>query len=400
MSTPSATGAPGRSARDNVGASATPANLGSTAGADAATVTDRDASVIDAAACLVHWLTTGPVQQDDGGVAGWVDADGRAAYVYPEIAGYFLQWLTWRATQGDSRRELERRAGATQRWLAGWAHAEGPPPTRVHLVEGHVDWRNDAVFCFDLAMVLRGLAAAAEQRLIAIDVALVDAVCRELDLLVGIDGQLDACRVHPTRDVAFPDRWSTRRGAFLAKAAAGIDFAAARLPCIPPRLRDAAMLTFDASLLALRETPHSETHPLLYALEGYLNWPQHPGFARNLPTVGACLDRLVERCDALGRVPESDDGAGPARLDIVAQTIRAGLLVDRHRGTTARGAFQRKLVRALCGAVTADGALPFVRDAAPPQRNAWATMFASQALAWAGGGAAALSAAARDPLLV
>ena len=28
-----------------------------------------------------------------GAVAGWIGGDGRADYVYPEITGYFLQWL-------------------------------------------------------------------------------------------------------------------------------------------------------------------------------------------------------------------------------------------------------------------------------------------------------------------
>jgi len=397
MSAEAVTGAPGGGARDNdtcaagLGAAASRGNNG------AMTTSERSSSE---ATALVRWLLAGPVQRADGGVAGWVDARGGAAYVYPEIAGYYLQWLAWRATEGDGHGPLIRRAEATQRWLAQWASAPGPPATRVHQVAGPPDWRNDAVFCFDLAMVLRGLAAATEQRLIGSDDALVDTVYCELDRLIGADGDFDACRVHARTDGPFPTRWSTQRGAFLAKAAAGVDFAALRLPSMPARLRDAARTTFDASLDALLAAPHAETHPLLYALEGYLNWPAHPDFVRRLPDAIACFDALVARCDALGRVPESTLDAGPARLDIVAQAMRVALLLDHHGGTTRHRACVQRLATTLRHAVTSEGAVPFVHEAAPLQRNAWATMFASQALAWMGHGATAIASVAREPLLV
>ena len=391
-------GAPGTGARQNIEERGTAIGAAGSR-ADEAAMTPFPPPSSNGAE-LVRWLLDGPVQRGDGGVAGWVDAQGRAVYVYPEIAGYFLQWLAWRATQGDGHAQLAPRAEATQRWLAKWASNPGPLVTRVDDVDDLTDWRNDAVFCFDLAMVLRGLAAAHNQRLIRTDEALVDTVCRELERLIGADGTFDACRVHASANEPFPTRWSTQRGAFLAKAAAGIDFAATRLPGLSARLRDAARGTFDASLDALVAEPHPETHPLLYALEGYLNWPAHPDFARRLPDAGDCFDALVARCDALGRVPESALDAGPARLDIVAQAMRAALLLDHHRGTTRHRAFVQRLATTLRHAVTADGAVLFVRDAAPLQRNAWATMFASQALAWMGRDAAAIASVAREPLLV
>jgi hypothetical protein len=165
-------------------------------------------------------------------------------------------------------------------------------------------------------------------------------------------------------------------------------------------LRDAARVTFDASLDALFAAPHAETHPLLYALEGYLNWPAHPHFAQRLPDVGACFDALAARCDARGRVPESTADGGPARLDIVAQAMRAGLVLDHHRGTTRHRAFVQRMAGTLRDAMTADGAVPFANGAVPLQRNAWATMFASQALAWVERDAPAIACVAREPLLV
>ena len=53
---------------------------------------------------LASWLLNGGVQltrgPHAGGVVGSVDADGRPAYVYPEITGYYMQWLAWLAA-GD-----------------------------------------------------------------------------------------------------------------------------------------------------------------------------------------------------------------------------------------------------------------------------------------------------------
>ncbi|MEP7275841.1 MAG: hypothetical protein ABI812_05750 [Betaproteobacteria bacterium] len=352
---------------------------------------------------LRRWLTDGPIQRDDGAVAGYVDDRDNAAYVYPEITGYYLQWLAWNAARGEPRAVLAARAAAAQRWLTAWI-AETPPVTRVFRDPARMDWRNRAVFCFDLAMVLRGLAAATRYELVAPVPGLVAAVCQPLVELIGADHLLDACKLHDPRKVYdphgdFPDRWSTRRGAFLAKAAAGIEFAAAVLDAVPAALRDAATRTFAASLDALGE-PHLPTHPLLYAIEGYLNWPTHPDFAARLPAIGARFDALVERSTALGRVPEAMDAPGAARLDIVAQTLRAGLLLAQHRGAAMPDAFRRKLEAALRAAATPDGAIPFVRDARPPQRNAWATMFASQALAWSTLDADAMAQLAAEPLIV
>jgi hypothetical protein len=345
-----------------------------------------------------RWLADSGVQRDDGAVGGWLDEGGVAPYVYPEIVGYYLQWLAWRASDGETDIVLAARAGAAQRWLRVWLAADGPPVTRVFADATQRDWRNHALFTFDLAMVLRGLASAARYRVLAPDTDVVAEICRLLESLIGADNELDAVRVH-TPSANFPRRWSTTRGPFLAKAAAGISYAADALTGVPARLRDAAERTFVASVRALREQPHAETHPLLYAIEGYLNAPANADFAAHLPLVGGSFDRLVERCAALGRVPEATDDAGQARLDIVAQTLRAGALLAQHR-CAAPPPFLRKLERALEDAITHDGAVPFVAGATPLQRNAWTTMFASQALAWARLDKRAMGDVAAAPLII
>jgi hypothetical protein len=334
---------------------------------------------------IERWLLQRGAQQrageHAGAVAGWLDADGAAAYVYPEITGYYLQWLAWVASRRGPEEMLAARAGAAQRWLSAWIGADDAPPMRVYLNESPHDWRNDAVFCFDLAMALRGLASAQRQGLIAPDAALVDRLCAWLSRLVGPDGALDACLRHRVCD-AWPQRWSTRRGAFLAKAAAGILAAASVLPRLPPPLLAAAERTFAASIDALVRAPHDETHPYLYAIEGFLSLPQRPDFATALPAIAEAFDARIAEAERVGRLPEVRGGEGPARLDIVAQALRAALLLAAHRpASPEREPRRRFLVASLVQHVAPGGALPFAVEATPPQHNVWTTMFAEQALA-------------------
>src|SRR4030081_889615 len=108
-----------------------------------------------------------------GAAAGWVDCEGRASYVYPEITGYYLQWLAWHAACHGVNGEMRRRAAAAQRWLLSWAFGAETPETRIYLEPAGPDWRNAALFFFDLAMVLRGLASADRLGLIDTDPRLV-----------------------------------------------------------------------------------------------------------------------------------------------------------------------------------------------------------------------------------
>jgi hypothetical protein len=376
------------------------------AAARAAPPFDVDAPV-GAAAAVARWLLEGPAQLGEGleagGVAGIVDADGRAAYVYPEITGYYLQWLAWRAARYGEDSALACRAQSAQRWIGAWLGAASPPLTRVHLGVAGDDWRNDAVFLFDVAMVLRGLGAAARWRLLEPSPAIVAGVCAELDRLVDGDGHLEACVRH--RGDAMPARWSTRRGAFLAKAAAGILGAAETLDAIPARLLDAASRTYDESLRLLVACPHAETHPLLYAFEGVLSMPADSRLATVLPPIAAQFDALLAHVRALGRVPEflrpGSGDPGARRMDIVAQTLRVGALLAAHRPQSPPDrADLDRLRRSLIEQISPAGALPFAAGATPPRYNVWAAMFADQALAMAGSDASARIIGLDGPLLV
>jgi len=356
------------------------------------------------AARIARWLLAGPAQQADGehagAVAGWIGVDGSAGYVYPEITGYYLQWLGWMTRSHGPRRAYVARAEAALHWLERWLDAGDRPSTRIYLDAGRDDWRNDALFAFDLAMVLRGVGTAAREGLVVSPEPVACRVGELLATLIGVDGCFEACRRRGDR-ADFPDRWSTRRGPFLAKAAAAILDASEALPNVPGILVDAANRSFDAGLEALVRTPHEETHPLLYAIEGFLARPDDGAFSARLPKIAAQLDALLDRSRRLGRVPETAINEGPQRLDIVAQTLRAGLLLEVHRrdGVSRRDELDA-LAKTLAQYVRPDGALPFSSDAHAVQLNVWTAMFAEQALFLAASGPRDIARHAVSPTIV
>jgi hypothetical protein len=346
------------------------------------------ARIAPAQGALANWLVdtvqcmSGP---HAGAVAGCVTASGSASYVYPEIAGYYLQWLAWRATRFGSEADLAPRAAAVERWLARWLAMAGPP-TRVHLDGTRDDWRNQATFCFDLAMVLRGIGSATQAKLIAPDASVVEGVLRALERLLASDGSFHACIVHAP-DASLPERWSTRRGAFLAKAAAGVLRASTALAHVPATITRAAERTFTASLATLASAPHRETHALLYALEGVLNLPRHPRFHDTLPLVSAQFDDLLAQAGSDGHLPEIlglARASGPVRVDVMAQALRIGYLLTAHRPQQPPDRVALARIRqALQRQVRAGSGVPFARGSETAHSNVWATMFTDQALAFA-----------------
>ena len=355
---------------------------------------------------IADWLLKGPAQlrtgTHAGGVAGCIAASGSPSYVYPEIGGYYLQWLAWRAQSFGNSPALADRAAAVQAWLAVWLAADDAPSTRVHFQDVTDDWRNRAVFCFDLAMVLRGLAGAARARLLVADAAVVAGISRQLERLIAADGLFNACATHGAGGT-LPERWSTRRGGFLAKAAAGIIAAARTFPGICAPVEQAANATFAASIGWTIDAPHAEAHPLLYAFEGIMSLPRDPRVAQALPAVADQFDALLAHIRPDGHIPETLTAAtsGPARVDVIAQALRIGYLLHAHRPQQPpdRVALAR-LRQVLARQVQANGAVGFTLGSDPAQWNVWAAMFADQALAFAVPARDTIPWWSSDPLLV
>lgn len=323
---------------------------------------------------LRRWLSSGAVQcgqgAQAGGIYGAFDADGGARYVYPEITGYYLHWLADNGSPHDSdHANLVRRAQAAADW-ASRALADGKvPATRSYLGGGDSDdWRNHAVFFFDLAMLLRGLCAATEAGLIALPEFAVGRLLEELAAFVDADGKIRAARLL-TPGYTLPTRWSTLGGPFEVKASSRVELAARHLP-LPPELATACRALAQSYRTQIATLPLQMLHPTLYFAEGML-----VAEADCRADIAVLAQRCLALADGAGNLPEAEDSSVP-RSDIIAQTLRVLLLCDAadERADT--------LAAALCARVDAGGRLPFRVDLDQPQPNVWCAMFAEQALRW------------------
>lgn len=338
------------------------------------------AAAAASASRLRAWLLSPGIQQREGthagGVAGALDANGRARYVYPEITGYYLHWL---AEARDAAGLDEARVAASR--ATDWARRQfergALPPTRAYLVDAPHDWRNDACFFFDLAMLLRGLCAASDARLIAPPLATLQCIVAELDRFVSPDGEIHAARLLRA-DAELPTRWSTVGGAFEVKASSRVALAA-RYLSLSPHLQQACEALADRYLESPAKMALDMLHPTLYFAEGML-------VAR--PQCAAGIAQLLKRCLDLqhpdGSLPEADRSSSLPRSDIIAQALRLGLLLQAGNVVGAPDADALgKLAGALIERVDTSGRIAFVPDAsAAASPNVWCGMFAEQALRW------------------
>ena len=343
---------------------------GVAAAAETSSRTAGAAEIAEAASRIEEWLLTAPIQSTappfPGGVTAWLEADDTIGFTYGEITGY---WLTWLSGLGTARERVDRTAAAVAFLDATWSGAE-PPATRLYVHPGAPDWRNRAVFSFDMAMIVRGLAHAVP----AVGLECCTAVARHvmpwLTRCIGADGTL-LTHVAVAGGGPLPWRWSTTPGPFQTKAAAALLQAAPGW--LPPALAEAAHRTI--AKWQGQAAVHADLHPRLYALEGRI-------LSGGAPI--ADLAGIVVPAD--GRVTENaDDPTALVRADVLAQAIRILALVDGAGEADARARAVR-LAEALLHHINAEGAVLFRRGTGP--RNVWCAMFAAQAFAW-------LTAAAR-----
>lgn len=329
-------------------------------------------------AALRGWLLSDRVLVRAGrgrvAVAGSVDARGRPAYYYPEVAGYFLWWLADPAADVPTA-ERSCVAEGVIAWLADLGRG-ARWPTRVEAGADRPvadDWRNATVFSFDLAMLLRGLAAVDAAGVAEVPASVVARLYAELARCVTADGRLAA---HATTDESLP-RWSTRPGPYQLKAAAALGPSAERWPMPAPL--DAAVCRVRREFGALGERPgHHELHPALYHAEGAL-LGDDPSVLEAVRTWWRGVMRLGDR---RGGVPETV-GSARHRSDVWAQALRIGRWLERGGALEPRDApALRALTVALAAMVAPDGGLRFRPTGEPSECPVWGALFAEQALRW------------------
>jgi len=333
----------------------------------------------DAASSLRSWLLHGPAQLRDGeqigGVAGTIGVDGHPLYVYAEITGYYLSWLADIAGV-ESEALVRERAQCALDWAAYHFAAPGDTPqTRIHLTVLAPDWRNNAVFFFDLAMLVRGIDAVAETGLATPPDTLRRALHEHLQQFV-VDGALRPT-VQTRGTHALPPRWSTLGGPFLVKASSRVAWSA-RHAALPEALALACENESERWAAQAAEIDLAMLHPTLYFAEGLL---------LSRPDRADAIAQLLHRCLATvrddGSLPETaSEPNGKVRNDILAQALRVGLLLRElgANGAPAQAELDR-LASTLIARIDSRGFLPFNTETAA-QANVWGTMFAEQALRW------------------
>lgn len=316
---------------------------------------------------LDRWLTSSAVFSD-GAIAGSIDESGYALYTYPEISGYYFSYLAYRIhSDGDGEYLAEKAQKVLGYQQQIWSKSS-PPATRLYLnrvLQSQADWRNQGLFIFDLAMLVRGVA----------DISLyIDTTSWPVPTLLNyIDGFWDGYKLNPVRWFAgrpegAPDRWSTRSGAYQLKVVAALKRAAVTwnssilLEKIAP-VQAALLHDFNQGDF-IAHNPHS----IAYALEGVLllgdrndvNWDVGKMWIENLAGAvdGAAHDDIDFR-----------------RVDVIAQLLRLSCCEPFFNASIVD-----RLYQLLCSALNADGSLHFTL---PPcnvtYKNTWPVLFARQA---------------------
>ena len=281
---------------------------------------------------------------------------GPSDYTYPEIAGYYLSYLAGLMRCRESARAVvERRARQVVAWLQSISHPD-MPLTRYYAFDGMQDWRNDFVFSFDLAMILRGLAHQHRIGVVSWDASsLADYL---LAKMTDEDGRLAA--VHARGVSAAPSGWATRIDAYQLKTAAGLacyarEYGHAALSKLAEQTAGKCMPT---SANVLRQLP---LHPRFYALEGLLSLQGRDCH----PQVGGAVLRGLE-----------EGSPDVQRVDVLAQALRLCCITRPEHPAVHR------LASTLGRVVDQDGSVRFRLDSSGPERNTWCALFVRQALSY------------------
>jgi hypothetical protein len=344
----------------------------------------RAAAVAAAVQQIEDWLLNSGIQLESGpqrgGIAGWLDRDGRPEFVYLEITGYYLTAMAWLSSGAAGSAENIETASKRARLAAGWIAAAfgngSAPPTRLYLSGRPIDWRNKAVFSFDLAMAARGIASASNLMDWPECAQTLDEVCGRLNRISPASDIMQSHEFVTGDTTMMPDRWSTRPGPHHLKAAAAV----LRLPesVVGDDLAAAAQRTCDHWTRSFVNDawPCEELHAVLYALEGMVLCPRVPG---DLEAAERAFVRFMALQEPDGSLPPTVAG-GTVRSDVLAQALRMGLLLSS-RGYLNEPQWSHKLdllTDALLRFIRSDGGVLFALD--QPMVNTWCAMFAHQAL--------------------
>jgi hypothetical protein len=348
---------------------------------------------------LTEWLLSGRVLRPVGagaGVANWLAPDGVHDALYPEIAGYYLQFLSVASPDAGVAPAVAR--GAASR-IIEWLDKAGPqgdPLTLYHRDMAQSDWRNQCLFAFDLAMIVRGFASVESRWPGIAPRALTARYAASIRSLID-DARLRSHRLRAGAvEADIPLKWSTRIDVHHVKIAAALASLGPQFEAV------VAAITQEQAEALAREggARMRELHPFLYLVEGWLMLWGQTGSSAYLDHAAAAFRSVLAEIDpARGTLPPIAGRRDLAtRSDVLAQALRAGVLLEHAgrlddvgpddvrlddarlddtgapRWSVARSALEDALLSRL----TPEGAIEF--DDIGRHRNVWTSLFAWQAL--------------------
>jgi len=318
---------------------------------------------------LFAWLFAGVLAHPSGGVAGWRERrTGRLSDEYPEISGYFLSAAV--VADATSTPAVIRAAD----WLCARIESNASASRRVD---------GAAIYNFDQGIIAAGLikygVRAGNARAVA---AGIRAASRLRDQ-VNQSGHLPTLDPSAGPPDARPATWSTVGRLHLAKTVqclllaaelgvAGMREAAAR---IVADVSNAFSLASDG---LRNEAGLINLHATCYALEGLWIWDAAHRTTSLHRILHPALDELLSYRLPSGGFPRlAAATADREQSDVHAQVVRLAALLGR------TGAVRPSIAR--LRQVASPGeygwSVPYEPQAPEVHENAWATMFAAQALA-------------------
>lgn len=324
---------------------------------------------------LFDWLFAGRLAHPSGGVAGWRERrTGRLSDEYPEISGYFLSAAVVADATGSA--PVIRAAD----WLCARIEANASASRRVD---------GSAIYNFDQGIIAAGLikygVRAGNARAVAAGIRSASRLRDQVDEL----GHLPT--LDPSSGVPHgrPATWSTVGRLHLAKTVQCLLLAAelgvAGMREAARAIIDDVSSTFSLSSDGLRDDAgRINLHATCYTLEGFWIWDAANRTTGLREILHAALGELLSQRLPSGGFPRlADTAASREQSDVHAQVIRLAALLGR------APAVRRSIARLRQVASPADRgwSVPYEPQAAEVHENAWATMFAAQALALVDGSA-------------
>ena len=318
---------------------------------------------------LFDWLFSGVLAHPSGGVAGWRERrTGRLSDEYPEISGYYLSAAVVADATGTAA--VIRAAD----WLCARIEANASASRRVD---------GSAIYNFDQGIIAAGLikygVRAGNTRAVAAGNRAASRLRDQVEEL----GHLPTLDPTGGRPDGRPATWSTVGRLHLAKTVQSL-LLAAELGV--PGMREAARRVIDdvSSTFSLasdglrNESGQINLHATCYTLEGFWIWDAANRTTGLQKILHAALDETLSYRLPSGGFPRL--AASPARheqSDVHAQVIRLAALLGR--APLVQPSIAR--LRQVASPAQLGWSVPYEPQASEVHENAWATMFAAQALA-------------------